>query len=74
MLDQCHQELAFPNEHGLRLLNCLQIGVGLFCSENKWGITSMVSCDCGAKEQIAELIITLVIHHHSNGTQALPQM
>ena len=39
-------------------LNRLQTGVGLFWSMHKWGMASTASCECGAKEQTANHIIT----------------
>ena len=56
-------------------LNRLRIGAGLSCSEtHKWGMASTAACECGAKEQTTEHIITSCpIYHHPN-TAPLSQM
>ena len=54
-------------------LNRLQTDIGLFRSEtDKWDMVSTAVCQCGAKEQRAEHVITSCpIYHHPNGARAL---
>ena len=61
---------GFPRPAWVKL-NRLRTGVGLFCSEtHKWGMASTAACECGAKKQTAEHVITpCPIYHHSNGAR-----
>ena len=65
MLVQRHRKLALPDLH--------ESGVGLFHSETyKWGMASTATCECGAKEQTIEHVITSCpIYHYPNGVRAL---
>ena len=49
--------------------NRLRTGVGLFRSTiHKWGMALTAACECRAKEQTAEHVITFFpIYGHSNG-------
>ena len=54
-------------------LNRFRIDVGLFCSEtHKWGMASTAACECGAKKQTAEYVMTSCpIYHHPNRARAV---
>ena len=67
--------VSFPRPAWVKL-NCFQTSIVLFSSEmHKWGMASMVACECGAKEQTADHVITSCpIYHHPNGAHALSQM
>ena len=69
MLARRHRELAYPGLHGL---NRLRTGVGLFRLETyKCGMASTAACECSAKEQTAEYVITsLPIYHHPDKARA----
>ena len=54
-------------------LNSLQTGVGLFHSKmNKWDMTPTAACECVAKKQTAEHVITSCpTYHHANVARTL---
>ena len=67
----CLSGISFPRP-ALVKLNHLCTGIGLFHSEmHKWFMASMAACECGAKGQTAQHIITsCCIYHHPNGAHA----
>ena len=65
-------EISFPKPAWVRL-NHPQTGVGIFHSETyKRGIAFTAGCECGAKEQTAEHVLTSCpIYHYPNSARAL---
>ena len=74
MLAQRPREFSFSRPAWVRI-NCLRTIVDLFRFEtHKWGMASMAACECGAKKQIIEDVITSChIYHYSNGARACRQ-
>ena len=56
--------MTFPRQAWIKL-NRLKTGVCLFRAVmHKWGLPSALTCDYGAKEQSANISITLCPTHH----------
>ena len=67
--------ISFPRPAWVKL-NRLRVVVGLFRLErHNWGLASTTTCECDAKEDTAEHIITpCLIYHHPNEFRANPNV